>query len=61
MKPEVILGYAIYDAENTDRLSEHPEAQEAYFQRAKGLLWALGFRTKKERKALARVLRKMPE
>ena len=54
MQANVIFGYAIYDAENTTRLSEQPaEVQSVYFARGDDLLHALTFRTKAELTALA--------
>lgn len=60
MKSAVILGYALYDAENTSRLSEAgPEVQAEYFNRARMILYMLKtYRPKKEREALARDIRR---
>ena len=54
MRADVILGYAIYDAEHTTRLSEQPgDLQEVYFRRARALIRALDMRPRAERQALA--------
>ena len=57
--PVAALAYALYDAENTTRLSEDPDAQPAYFERARRLLYMLKtYRPKRERVAIARAIRK---
>ena len=59
MSPVVILAYALYDAESTGRLSEHPDAQPEYFERARTLLYMIRqYRPKVERECLAQAVRK---
>lgn len=57
--PVAALAYALFDAENTTRLSEYPDEQERYFERARRLLYAIReYRPKRERVSLARAIRK---
>ncbi len=57
--PVAALAYALYDAESTGRLSEHPDAQPEYFDRARKLLYMIQtYRPKRERVSLARAIRK---
>lgn len=58
MRPDVILGYALFDAEHTARLGEHPDLQEEYFKRARDILCMIReFRPKEERACLAEAIR----
>jgi hypothetical protein len=58
MSPIAVLAYALYDAENTTRLSEDPGAQPEYFERARKLLYMVRhYRPKVERECLARAVR----
>ena len=53
------LAYALYDAENTTRLSEDPDAAPQYFARAEKLLSMIRrYRTKRGCVAIARAIRK---
>ena len=56
--PVAALAYALYDAEHTTRLGEHPEDLEEYFERARKLLFMLKeYRPRKERQAIIRAIR----
>lgn len=54
MDPAVILAYAIFDAENTTRLGEYPEAFDEHVARGRKLLAALiNYRPQAERQCVA--------
>lgn len=51
------LAYALYDSEHTSRLSQNPDAQPEYFERAERLLFMIhNYRPDKERVAIARAI-----
>lgn len=58
--PVWALAYAIYDSENTTRLSEQDEdTQKSYARRARKLIYAIkSYRPKRERVAIAREIRR---
>jgi hypothetical protein len=53
-----VLAHALYDSESTGRLSEDPDAQPEYFERARKLLYMVQtYRPRHEREALAEEIR----
>jgi hypothetical protein len=51
------LAYALYDAESTGRLSEDPNAQPEYFERARKLIYMVRtYRTEAERLSLIKAI-----
>lgn len=54
MDPVACLAYALFDADSTARLGEHPEAEAEYFAKAERLLYMIReYRPQAERDALA--------